>query len=175
MTPWYFVITERLPWSQQSPGSVFQQPEGIPRMTLLTRIDLWPTTTLPHRYYTPTVFPSPNEWLRQNLSCGSARLINMFSHPSLSFVVSWEWSDNATILLFFSLFWALHPQPPPYTLSISLKHTHTGASAHTAYRTVMSTDRLLRSALRPCDLLTPGDCCGDGSKLSTFNPPDTLI
>lgn len=80
---------------------------------------------------------------------------------------------------YFSLYFGLCIFFPHFTLSLSLWNTHTlthtGASTHTAYRTVMSTDRLLRSALGLCDRLTPGDCCGDGSKLSTFNPPDTLI
>ena len=44
---------------------------------------------------------------------------------------------------------------------------------HTAQKTIMPFDRLVRSTLGLCDSFTPGDCCGDGHVISTFYPPDT--
>lgn len=46
---------------------------------------------------------------------------------------------------------------------------------HTAQKTIMPFDRLVRSTLGLCDSFTPGDCCGDGHIISTFYPPDTQI
>lgn len=52
---------------------------------------------------------------------------------------------------------------------------HACTHTHTAYRTIMSFDRLVRSTLGLCDSCTPGDGCGGGHKLSTLHPPDTQI